>query len=212
MRDAIRATFWEVAARLDAGDVATAAEYLLGLHPADQADVLAELKEQERELLLEGVAPERLAPIFEHLEPAELERVRPQLELEELAGVLDEADADTAADILHSLEADEAAVVLDAMQESEAVASLLAHDDESAGGIMSPYVVTLRSSMTTANVLDYLRAVQPRAAEPYYLYVVDAAGRLEGVVGLRELVVSRSDTTMTELMNRELILTTTTTD
>jgi len=212
MRDAIRSTFWEVAARLDAGDAATAADYVLGLHPADQADVLAELDERERELLLNAVAPDRLASIFQHLEPAELRSVRPQLDLEDLADVLDEADADAAADILHSLEADEVATVLDAMEESAAVTPLLAHDDESAGGIMSPYVVTLRSSMTTSNVLDYLRAVQPRAAEPYYLYVVDAENRLQGVVGLRDLVISRPDTTMDELMNRELITTTTATD
>ena len=43
-------------------------------------------------LLLNAVAPDRLASIFQHLEPAELRSVRPQLDLEDLADVLDKAD------------------------------------------------------------------------------------------------------------------------
>ena len=212
MRDAIRSRFWEVVARLDAGDVDTAAGYVLALHAADQADVLAELDEAERELLLTAMPPEKLALVFEHLEPAELDEVRPQLEVEELAHVLEEADADAAVDILHTLDADDAAAVLDAMEGTEDIEPLLAHEDESAGGIMSPYLVTLRPDMTTDNVLDYLRAVQPRTAEPYYLYVVSEEGRLAGVVGLRDLVVARPTVTMRELMSPDVITTSTETD
>jgi magnesium transporter len=98
------------------------------------------------------------------------------------------------------------------MEDTRVVEPLLQHEDESAGGIMSPYLVSLRPEMTTDNVLDYLRAVQPRTADPYYLYVVDQDQHLVGVVGLRDLVVARPETLMRDLMSAALQTTTTSTD
>lgn len=81
MRESLRPTMWEIAARLDSGDVAIATHYLLGLHPADQADLLAELSPEERRLLLDHLDPERIATVLEHLTPPKINQVTEQLPL-----------------------------------------------------------------------------------------------------------------------------------
>lgn len=212
MRDAIRSTLWEIVARLDAGDAQAATQYLLGLHPADQADALSELTGAERQTLLDNLEPDQLAIVLEHLTPHEIDEVTPQLEVSQLAAALDESPADTAVDVLHHLEDDEAEAVLHAMGDPSQVEPLLAHADESAGGIMSPHMLMLRPEMTAENVIEFLRSVQPRTDEPYYLYVVDTDDHLQGVVSLRDLVVARADLRMSELMNRDVLSTTTDTD
>ena len=185
---------------------------LISLHPADQADILAELDDEERRALLDGLAPDQLASLLEHLTPTELDHVAPQLAVDEMAAALDEAPADAAADILHHLDDDDAQAVLEAMDDSDQLTSLLLHEDESAGGIMSPQVAALRGQMTADNAIDYLRTLGRSAAEPYYLYVLDADHHLEGVVGLRDLVVARPDRRMRELMNPDVISVDTQTD
>ena len=212
MRDAIRGTLWEVSARLDADDVDGATHYILSLHPADQADLLSELTPDERQALLDHLEADQLAALLEHFTPQEIEEVAPQLRVSQLAAALDEASADTAVDVLHQLEQKEADAVLGAMDEASQVEPLLAHEDESAGGIMTPHVVTLRPAMSAENVIDYLRAIRPRMDEPYYLYVVDGADHLLGVVRLHDLVVARPERTMRELMNPNVITTSTDTD
>ena len=143
--------------------------------------------------------------MLEYLTAAELGDLAPQLEVDEMAAALDAAPAAAAADVLHQLDAREAAAVLEAMDDRSQVEPLLAHEDESAGGIMVPQAPVLRGAQTADNAIDYLRTVGASAEEPYYLYVVDEAGRLEGVVGLRDLVVARPDRRMRDLMNREVL-------
>ncbi len=93
-----------------------------------------------------------------------------------MAAALDTAPRHTAADILQQLDADEAQAVLDAIQSRAHVAPLLAHGDESAGGIMSPAMPALRPDQTADNVIDYLRTLGQTTDEPYYLYVIDDDG------------------------------------
>ena len=212
MRDAIRSTLWEIIARLDADDIDAAAHYFLSLHPADQADALTELAPHERQHLLDHLDPEQLAAVLEHFTPPEIDEVAPQLAVDQLAAALDETPADTAVDVLHQLEDDEAEAVLEAMDHASDVQPLLAHEDESAGGIMSPDVIAFRPQMTAENAIDYLRAIQPRTDVPYYLYVVDPDNHLRGVVSLRDLVIARPTTAMRELMTADLITTTIDTD
>jgi magnesium transporter len=205
MREAVRSTLWEISARLDAGETTAALHYLTSLHPADQADILSELNVDERRLLLDQLEADQLARVLEHLTPGEIEDVAPHLELGEIAAALGEVSAGTAADVLHQLNETRAEAVLSAMGDRSQVEPLLEHEDESAGGIMSPAALTLRPDQTADNAIDYLRAVGRDARDPYYLYVVDAGGRLEGVVGLRDLVVARPDRRIRDLMNAEVI-------
>ena len=201
MRDTVRRTLWEITARLDAGDPTAALHYLRSLHPADQADVLAELTAAERQELLDGLEPDQLANVLEHLTRGEMDEVAPQLAVDRMAAALAETPADTAADVLHQLAEPAAEAVLEAMDDTSQVEPLLAHGDESAGGIMSPPLLALRPDQRVDNAIDYLRTAGPAAAEPYYLYVVDAGNHLLGVVGLRDLVVARADLRIRDLMN-----------
>jgi magnesium transporter len=59
--------------------------------------------------------------------------------------------------------------------------------------------------MTVAEAMNFLRSSKPLAEEAYYLYVLDANDHLEGTVSLRQLVVSKQDTRLEEIMTREVI-------
>ncbi len=68
------------------------------------------------------------------------------------------------------------------------------HPDESAGGLMTRGFVALHKDMTVGEAMTFLRARKPNAEEAYYLYVLDAANHLQGVVNLRQLIIAEPDT------------------
>ena len=156
--------------------------------------------------------PDQLADLLEHLTDQERAEIAPQIGIESLAAALDESSPETAADVLQDLEQEEAADVLGAMDEAPTVERLLVHPDESAGGIMTPNVIALRPQMTAAEAIDYMRTTPPPEGEAYYLYVVDAAFHLLGVLNLRQLLTAAADRSLQELMEIDVISTTIETD
>ena len=62
----------------------------------------------------------------------------------DLADILDEMEADEAADVLGDLSPERAAEALREMEEPDEVIPLLQYPDDTAGGLMTPAVVTLR--------------------------------------------------------------------
>jgi magnesium transporter len=94
-------------------------------------------------------------------------------------------------------------------QEQPTVGPAAGEDDtderETAGALMTSKYVAVRSSMRVADVLDFLRRESPPERDVYYLYVMDDAGRLEGTLGLRPLVVADAGTAVRDIMNRNVI-------
>jgi magnesium transporter len=91
------------------------------------------------------------------------------------------------------------------MDEADDVIPLLRYPDDTAGGLMTPAVVTLRRDWRAEHALQELRRVEPIADSVYYLFVTDAEGILKGVVGLRDLVVAPPETTVEAMMDPNVI-------
>jgi magnesium transporter len=186
-------------------NVESAAELLAGMHPADKADLYDRMDDAERETMLALLSNENRALLLEHLGEETLEEIVERLPRVELARVLDLTKNDIAADALRLLPPSEAARTLAQMRTAPEVTPLLIHPDESAGGLMTRGYVALHRDMTVGEAMTLLRARKPLAEEAYYLYVLDAANRLQGVVNLRQLVVSDPQTKIEDVMTRDVI-------
>ena len=195
----------EAAAAIAALRPAEAAGVVAALHPADGADVLEELEPEERVDVVEELEPEVGAEVLIELDEAERTDVANRLDTEALSDLLDEMAPDDAADVLQDLTGAKAQAALAEMDEPGEVRELLAHDEESAGGLMIPHVITFRGTMTAAQAIDLLRRTRPDEETAYYLFVTDAAERLIGVVSLRQLVVAAPEATLQSFMNHDLI-------
>jgi len=190
---------------LSGDNVQAAAELLAAMHPADQADLYNRLNGADRETILALLSNESRALLLEHLDEDALEEIVGRLPRVELSRVLDLTKNDIAADALRLLPPSEAARTLAQMTTAPEVTPLLIHPDESAGGLMTRGYVALHKDMTVSEAMTYLRARQPLAEEAYYLYVLDAGNHLQGVVNLRQLIVSDPQTKLEDVMTREVI-------
>jgi magnesium transporter len=77
---------------------------------------------------------------------------------------------------------------------------------------MTPEFISVRASMTAEQVLDFLREATPDAETIYYLYVVDRANRLKGVISLRDLIVCPPKVKVEEIMHPDVVSVRTDTD
>ncbi|HEV2121628.1 MAG TPA: magnesium transporter, partial [Chloroflexota bacterium] len=118
---------------------------------------------------------------------------------------VEELDPDDAADVvgaINSAAPDEAQAILVEMEPEEAgdVRSLMAHPPNTAGGRMTPEYFAVSSEVTADEAIQGLRAVTEGAEFQSYVYVIDAADRLLGVVPLYRLVLSQPHTRIADFM------------
>lgn len=177
------------------------------LHPADVADVLEQLDPSQRARVFEHLDNVQAALTVAELEDQIQADLINDLGNQRASHILEEMDPDDAADIIGDLPYDKAEALLRLMgvNEAQAIRSLLGYREKTAGGIMTPEVTTLTDDMTVQEVIDHLRTGAAGHESIYYIYVVDADRHLEGVVSLRDLVMSDPDTPVAELIQREVI-------
>ncbi len=183
-------------------------ETLDGFHAADLVDIFIELTPQERLACFKQLEEEKASDLLEYL-PAQL-----QVELlgeidEELASrLIAKMPHDEAADVLGDMEEDESESYLDKLPHkfSSEVRELLTYNEESAGGIMNPVVLTVSADSDVKDVLDTIRIkAEKDNLDLYYVYVVDKQNHLLGVASLRKLLTSPIRKKITEIMTRDLV-------
>jgi magnesium transporter len=164
------------------------------LHPADMADVLEQLTAAQR------------AKVFEHLDDEQVADVVDDFTDQRASDILEAMDPDDAADIIGDLPYDKAEALLRLMgvKEARQVRKLLGYKEKTAGGIMTPEVTTVTEDATVQEVIDHLRGAAAENENIYYIYVVGPKRVLEGVVSLRDLIVSAPETRVADIVEREL--------
>ncbi|HSV74512.1 MAG TPA: CBS domain-containing protein [Chthonomonadales bacterium] len=177
-------------------------EKIARLHPADIADIVEQLDPQQRAEVIESLDVGTAADTLEEMEDEEAAAVMETLAEATAADILDEMEPDEAADLLADLPDERSEELLEHMQPAEAadVKELLAYGQETAGGMMTTEFVAIPATMTADQAIQRLRELAPRAETVYYVYVVDDAQRLAGVLSLRDLIVADPDTHIGDFM------------
>ncbi|GCE47903.1 Mg2+ transporter MgtE [Thermosporothrix hazakensis] len=180
---------------------------LADLHPADIADILEQLDVDEAGAMLDRLDMETAADALNEVEQFRQGELLGEMTPERASDLLERMPPDDAADILANLPQKDAEYLLDLMPEDESqpIRDLLRYGARTAGGIMTPEVLSLQQDFTVEETLRYLRQHSEHLEMVYYLYVVDEERHLRGVVSLRQLVVADPSTRIDELMDEEVI-------
>ena len=203
-----------MARRIEAGDQLGALTLARELHPAQLAAAFEGIDHEVSALLVERLAPRELGAALAYLEPHYREDLLVGLDAERIAQVLDGVADDVATDIVQDLPDEVGEQVLADLSERQqhAIDHLMAHDEDSAGGRMTGQRIAVPPGRPAGEVIEDLRSIRPDATQPFYIYVTDADGRLEGVVNLRSLLTAPPETPIAELSLRNVVSVTASTD
>lgn len=188
---------------------------LESLHANDMADLVELLPAEFRKRIFELIPEDEQPDVLSEIELEAGQDVVAHLPNDALADIVEDMSPDDAADFLGDLDDQRSEDVLNLMEdeESEEVRGLLRYDEESAGGIMTPDVLALKSSMLVSDALDFISGLE-EDEEPFYnVYVVGEHNHLVGSVGLWELIQHHKDScTIEDLAQKDIVSATTSLD
>ncbi len=190
---------------VEAGDEQQALSELQELRVPDKAEVLADLEPENRRALLGNLSDDEIADVLEHMDVEEAVEVSGLIDVDRMAGVLESVSSDVAADVLRGIDWADASQILVRMEDRSAVGSLLLHEDDDAGGLMSTEFVAMRQSWPTTRAINVLRNSGLDPADMRQLFAVDDDGVLVGVLELPELVFATPGSNVSDVMNSDVV-------
>ena len=183
-------------------------EELNSFHSADLADILQQLKPDERLKCFPLIDEEKAADVIEYLPPQLQVEILGDIDTELASRLISKLPHDDAADVLGDMEEDESQAYLEQLPKkfSSEVRELLTYNEDTAGGIMTPLVLTVYDNMSVKEALETIRIkAEKENMELYYAYVVDKNNHLVGVVSLRNLITAPIDLNISDLMSKDLV-------
>lgn len=190
---------------LENGNFAQAANIIHALHPPDQASLFSELTDADQVNLLPALDPADSADILEEMDEEDAAELVESLTTEAIIRIVDLMEPDEAADLLGDISDKQAREVLAGLDDPEEIEPLLLHPDDSAGGLMTSEFLALRQRMTATDAIKALRNWQPDRESIYYLFVVDRYRQLQGIIGLRDLVIADPQARLLDIMNTRVL-------
>ncbi|EDY87490.1 magnesium transporter [gamma proteobacterium HTCC5015] len=191
---------------MQSGTMLQAKRILNGLHPAEIADLLESLPRSQR-LIVWGMVDHDVdgEVLIEVGEEVRHTLVR-EMETEELVEALEGLDTDDMADLLQSLPEAVIQETLSSMKklDRDRVEAVLSYEEGTAGALMNTDTTAIRPNVTLEVVNRYLRKLGELPRGTDRLYVVDYFNKLLGVLYLRSLVTADPNSTVAEIMDREI--------
>jgi magnesium transporter len=170
--------------------------------PHDAADILEELGDEAAADLIRGLGAPEAADVLEEMQDDLAADVLEEMQPPRAAAMLEAMVPAEAADLIGALEPESKEEILAAMQDSAAgaVRNLLAYPPDSAGGLMTMRVAALPIGLTAGEAIERIRHLHDELEDLSYVYVVDDAAHLAGVLSFRELVFARPGEGLDEVM------------
>jgi CBS domain-containing protein len=177
------------------------------LHPADLADILEEMDVDYRRKVFESLDDNLAADTLEEIEPEIQKNLIESISETKAAEVLDSMPNDEIADILDEVDEEKAEKLLMSMEKDDAeeVRVLMNYEDKTVGSIMNKDFIAFNININTQETIELLREIKPDDEVAYYIYIVDEAEKLQGVVSLRDLVVSSPESKLRDIMDTTVI-------
>jgi magnesium transporter len=148
LRGALREGSWRGAARMVAA-----------MHPAEIANLIESLPPAQREVVWNFVEPEIEGDVLVELSDDVRQAVIDGMDAEELLAAAEGMELDDLADLVGDLPETVSLQLVKSMdaQDRERLNTVLAHEPDTAGGLMNTDAVSVRADVTVEVVLRYLR-------------------------------------------------------
>jgi len=162
------------------------------LYPADVAELIEELEEEQRAVLFRILPRDQAAETFEYLEPEAQEGLIKALAHEQVAAILNDMSPDDRTALLEELPASVTVQLLSLLTPDERTVArqLLGYPEDSIGRLMTPDFIALRSDWTVQQSLDHVRKNGEDSETLNVIYVVDDRGHLIDDLRMRQLLLA----------------------
>ncbi|MET0252094.1 MAG: CBS domain-containing protein, partial [Novosphingobium sp.] len=193
-----------VAEALESGERDEVYALVEPLHPADIADLFELLDQADRApfaiAISDLMGPEVLSELNDHVRELLIEA----LPADVVAEIAEQMETDDAVALIEDLDEPEQRAVLAELdpEDRAAIESALAYPEESAGRLMQRDLVAVPGHMTVGHLIDYLRENGDLTSEFWEVFIVDLAHRPVGTCRLSWILRTPRQVLLTDVMKR----------
>ena len=159
--------------------------------PADVAEVILDMPEDEQVIIFRVLPHALAADVFEYLDIDAQQKLLRAMAHEQVVGILNEMAPDDRTALLEELPSAAARQLIQLLtpEERRVATALLGYPEDSVGRLMTPDFIAVREDWTVQQVLDFIREHGQDSETLNVIYVVDDRGKLIDDVRMREFLL-----------------------
>lgn len=145
------------------------------LHPADIADLIDALDEEKKKKLFGLLQIETASDVIMEVDDLSRELLIEDMPQDKLTKIVDDMESDDATDLIAELPREQAQHILGHIdqEDSEEVRELLKYDAETAGGIMQLELVAVPQGVSVRDAIEHIRSSAGEVEDLHHVFIVD---------------------------------------
>jgi magnesium transporter len=194
----------EIRGLIEARNFAALREVFREWPPADVAEVILDLPENEQVIIFRVLPHDLAADVFEYLDFDAQQTLLRAMAHEQVVGILNEMAPDDRTALLEELPSAAARQLIRLLtpEERRIATALLGYPEDSVGRLMTPDFIAVHEDWTVQQVLDYVREHGRDSETLNFVYVVDDRGKLIDDVRMREFLLRPLTTKVSDIRDQ----------
>src|SRR5438045_748106 len=175
--------------------------------PADVAEVILDLPEDEQVIIFRLLPNTLAADVFEYLEPEPQQQLLHAMAHEQVVAILNEMSPDDRTALLEEMPSAAARQLIKLLtpDERRVAQALLGYPEDSVGRLMTPDFIAVHDDWTVKEVLDHIREFGQDSETLNVIYVVDERGKLIDDLRMREFLLRPLDAKVSDFRDRAFV-------
>src|SRR6267154_5359431 len=194
----------DIRSLIEARDFAGLRELFREWPPADVAEVIVDMPEDDRVIIFRVLPAALAADVFEYLDVDAQQSLLRCMAHEQVVAILNEMSPDDRTALLEELPSAAARQLIRLLtpEERHVATALLGYPEYSVGRLMTPDFIPVKEDWTVQHVLDYIREYGRDRETLNFIYVVDDRGKLIDDVRMREFLLRPLTAKVSEIRDR----------
>jgi magnesium transporter len=194
----------EIKSLIDARDFNGLRELFKEWPPADIADVILDLPDDEQVIIFRVLPAALAADVFEYIGIEEQQNLLRAMAHEQVVAILNEMSPDDRTALLEELPGEAARQLIRLLtpDERRVAQALLGYPEGSVGRLMTPDFIAVHEDWTVQQVLDFVREYGRDSETLNVIYVVDDHNKLIDDVRMREFLLRPLNTKVSEIRDQ----------
>ena len=189
-------------------------KYFANLNSVDIAKDMVDLRNEDIVLAFRILPKDTAVEVFSYLELDMQEYIIQSITDSELKDIVDKLFLDDTVDIIEELPSHIVKKVLKntSKEKREFINQFLKYDENTAGAMMTIEFLDLKESMTVKDAIKYIRNDSLDKEDVDTCFIIDNNRKIKGTLHLKELILNNEKTLIEDIMDRNIICTSTVED
>ena len=173
----------------------------------DVAEFLSEIGDNRMPMVFRLLSKQMAADVFANFDSPEQEQIINSITASELSAIIEELYVDDAVDMMEELPANVVKRVMRTAtpETRRLINQYLNYPENSAGSIMTAEFVDLKKYMNVRESIARIRRIGEDKETIYTCFVTSADRKLEGVLSVKDLLLSDDETVIEDIMDTNIV-------